>query len=214
MPTSPYGHIHCLVNFLSLTRPQSVLDIGLGNGKIGFIVRDVLDVMLGERYHKRDWRIKIDGIEIFEDYIQDHQKAIYDQIFIGNAYDVVDTLGTYDLIIMGDVLEHFEKNQAWQFVDKCIRHTDGPIIVCLPLGEEWKQPEIYGNPHEVHRSFWRAEEFEPFISAWEYFDYAVGKYGALLVKKEDYIDYRVNEIVRRDSVPMPSFRSVQRDPTP
>lgn len=194
MPTSPYGHIHCLVNFLALIRPQSVLDIGLGNGKIGFIARDVLDVMLGERYHKRDWRVKIDGIEIFADYIQDHQKAIYDEIFIGNANEVIDGLGTYDLIIMGDVLEHFEKDQAWQFFDKCIAHTDKHIIVCMPLGEKWKQPEIYGNPHEEHRSFWSAAEFEPFVCAWEYFNYKAGKYGALMIKKDDYIDYRTKAL--------------------
>lgn len=178
-----------------------MLDIGVGNGKIGFIARDVLDVMLGERYHKRDWRIKIDGIEIFEDYIQDHQKAIYDRIYVGNAFDVIDELGTYDLIVMGDVLEHFEKNIAWQFIDKCISHAEKHIIICIPLSEKWKQPEIYGNPYEQHRSFWQAEEFEPFICAWEYFNYSAGKYGAMLVKKEDYLDYRINALRKQDHVP-------------
>ena len=195
MPTSPYGHIHCLVNFLALIRPQSVLDIGLGNGKIGFIARDLLDVMLGERYRKKDWRIRIDGIEIFVDYIQDHQKAIYDNIFIGNAFDLIDNLGNYDLIVLADVLEHFEKEAARQFIDKCISHCDGHIIICMPLSEKWKQSEIYGNPHERHLSFWQAEEFEPFLCAWEYFNYSAGKYGAMLIKKEDYIDYRIKALL-------------------
>jgi hypothetical protein len=67
-----------MIEFLNQTRPSSLLDIGLGNGKIGFIARDYLDVMLGERHRKEAWQIKIDGIEIFADYIQNHQKSIYE----------------------------------------------------------------------------------------------------------------------------------------
>ena len=156
MPTSPYTHLTTIVEFLIATRPTSLLDIGLGNGKLGFIARDLLDVMLGERgkFKKKDWKTKIDGIEIFADYIQDHQKAIYDEIFIGNAFDVIDTLRTYDMIVLGDVLEHFEKNQARQFFGKCIAHSNKHLIVCIPLGEKWTQSAIYGNPYERHLSFW------------------------------------------------------------
>ena len=154
MPTSPYAHLYTIVEFLSNVRPASILDVGVGNGKMGFIARDLLDVMLGERYRKENWQVKIDGIEIFADYVQDHQKAIYDDIYIGNAFDVIDTLASYDVIILGDVLEHFEKNQARQFFDKCITHCNRHIILCMPLGEKWTQSSIYGNPYEQHLSFW------------------------------------------------------------
>ena len=196
MPTSPYTHLTTIVEFLIATRPTSLLDIGLGNGKLGFIARDLLDVMLGERgkFKKKDWTTKIDGIEIFSDYIQDHQKAIYDEIFIGNAFDVIDTLRTYDMIVLGDVLEHFEKNQALQFFDKCIAHSNKNLIVCIPLGEKWTQEAIYGNPYERHLSFWSFEEFEPFISNYNIFHYPPGPYGAFLIKKEDYIDYKIKEL--------------------
>ena len=176
MPTSPYAHLYPIVEFLNATRPASVLDIGLGNGKIGFIARDLLDVMLGERgkFKKEDWKTKIDGIEIFPDYIQDHQKAIYDEIYIGNAFDVIDTLPNYDIIVLGDVLEHFEKNQAYQFLDKCIAHSNKHLIVCIPLGEKWTQEATYGNPYERHLSFWSFEEFSPFICKNTIFRYAPG----------------------------------------
>lgn len=100
-----------MIDFLNETRPSSLLDIGLGNGKIGFIARDFLDVMTGERrkFSKEDWRTKIDGTELFPQYIQDDQRAIYDEIFIGNAFDVINTLWVYDMIVLNDVLEHFEK---------------------------------------------------------------------------------------------------------
>ena len=110
MPTSPYGHIETLVNYLNVSRPSSILDIGVGNGKIGFLARDFLDVMIGERYHKEDWQIRIEGIEAFPQYIQEHQKAVYDKIHIGNAFEVIDALGSYDMIILGDVLSRPEVN--------------------------------------------------------------------------------------------------------
>jgi len=196
MPTSPYTHLTTIVEFLIATRPTSLLDIGLGNGKLGFIARDLLDVMLGERgkFKKKDWKTKIDGIEIFADYIQDHQKAIYDEIFIGNAFDVIDTLRTYDMIVLGDVLEHFEKNQARQFFGKCIAHSNKHLIVCIPLGEKWTQSAIYGNPYERHLSFWSFEEFKPFTRCYKIFRYSPGPYGAFLIKKEDYIDYKIKEL--------------------
>lgn len=37
MPTSPYSHLNLYVNFLTDVKPESILDIGLGNGKMGFI---------------------------------------------------------------------------------------------------------------------------------------------------------------------------------
>ena len=196
MPTSPYARLYPIVEYLIVTRPASLLDVGVGNGKIGFIARDLLDVMLGERgrFKRKDWKTKIDGIEVFPDYIQDHQKAIYNDIFIGNAFDVIDTLGVYDMIVLGDVLEHFEKKQAYQFLDKCIAHVSGHLIVSVPLGENWTQEAIYGNPYERHLSFWSFEEFEPFICKYNIFRYAPGDYGAFLIKKEDYIDYKIKKL--------------------
>jgi len=178
--------------FLDKVRPSSILDVGVGNGKMGFIARDLLDVMLGERHRKEDWRIRIDGIEVFPDYIQGHQRAIYDNIYIGDAFEVIDRLGKYDLIIIGDVLEHFEKEKAWEFADKCAAHCNNFMIFNIPLGERWTQGEIYGNPHERHLSFWSYEEFEPFVEEKDLFSFpGIGLYGCLLINKNDYIHHRL-----------------------
>jgi hypothetical protein len=200
MPTSPYEHLYVIVNFLNNARPASVLDVGVGNGKIGFFARDLLDVMRGERgkYKKEDWKAIIDGIEIFPEYIQDHQRAIYDHIYIGNAFEVIDTLGTYDMIVLGDVLEYFEKNQAHQFLDKCIAHSNKHVFVCTPLGGKWTQPPIYGNLYEKHLSDWSFEEFKPFACGHNIYQYAQGDYGAFLIKKEDYIDCKIKALKSKD----------------
>jgi hypothetical protein len=196
MPTSPYGHIEAFVGFLWQARPASVLDVGLGNGKMGFVARDLLDVMLNERYLRKDWKVKIDGIEVFGDYIQDHQRAIYDTIHVGDAFEIIDDLGTYDMIILGDVLEHFDKDRARAFLDKCIAHADKHLAVFVPLGNTWQQPDIYGNPYERHRSAWFFDEFKPLYERYALFDYSAGPYGAFLVKKEDYVADRVERFLK------------------
>lgn len=194
MPTSPYAHLYQYILFLDRMRPTSILDIGLGNGKLGFIARDLLDVMLGERYRRETWQLQLDGIEIFDNYIQDHQRAIYDQIHIGDAYQVIDTLGTYDMIVLGDVLEHFTKERGWRFLDKCFSHANGSVSLFVPLGEGWKQPAIYNNPNERHRSAWFQDEFDPMSSLTEIYPYKVGPYGAFLIEKNNYIDHRVESL--------------------
>ncbi|MBI3793446.1 MAG: hypothetical protein HY280_01795 [Nitrospinae bacterium] len=194
MPTSTYSHIPAVVNYLAHTRPDSILDVGLGNGKMGFIARDFLDVMLGERFKKEDWKIKIDGLEVFPEYVQAHQRALYDEIFIGDAFDTIDNVGVYDMIIVGDVLEHFEKEKAWRFLDKCGAHSSKWIMLNIPLGEKWTQGAIYGNPHEEHLSFWRFEDFAPFTADHAVFSFPnIGEYGALLIRKDDYVHFRIRE---------------------
>jgi len=199
MPTSPYGHIHTFVRFLDTIRPTSILDIGLGNGKLGYIARDALDVMIGQAYRREDWKVKIDGIEFYSDYVHDHQKAIYDNIFIGDAFDVIDTLGAYDLVVLGDVLEHFEKNQAIEFLEKCISHTNSHIIIFIPLGNGWVQPDLYDKEKEKHLSSWDYDEFKSFVSDYEFFNYQPGPYGAFLIKKEDYINYKMDILMPKSN---------------
>jgi hypothetical protein len=191
MPTSTYAHINTVIKYLQDVRPASILDIGLGNGKMGYIARDLLDVMIGERYAKEDWRVRIDGIEAYEPYIQAHQRAIYDGIHVGDAFDVIDTLGTYDMIIIGDVLEHFDRPRAKQFLDKAAAHASKAILLSIPLGEKWTQDDIYGNDYERHRSFWSVDEFTSLATHAQVFKFeGLGLYGSFLIEPQKYIEVR------------------------
>jgi hypothetical protein len=199
MPTSPYSHIISLVEYLHAVRPKSILDIGLGNGKLGFIARDFLDVMLGGQYHKSKWQLQLDGIEVCRDYIQDHQKAVYDDIFIGDAYEVIDQLGRYDMILMGDVLEHFEKQRGLAFMDKCFQHAGEAIGLFIPLGDGWSQEDIYGNPYETHLSTWEMDELIPICTQHRLYRYGPGDYGAFLLDKDKYIEKRIENLKLRSN---------------
>jgi hypothetical protein len=182
MPTSTYAHIAVVAEYLEKIRPESVLDIGVGNGKMGFIARDLLDVMLGQRFRRSEWTLKLDGIEAFPEYIQPHQRAIYDEIHVGDAFEVLDTLGRYDAVILGDVLEHFEPERAHVMLRKCVAHADKAVILSIPLGERWTQEDIYDNPYERHLSFWTRESFEEMAIDARFFTFAgLGLYGSFLI---------------------------------
>ena len=45
MPTSTYEHIPLLVSFLITLRPQSILDVGVGNGKMVKVRKSFLENM-------------------------------------------------------------------------------------------------------------------------------------------------------------------------
>jgi len=196
MPTSPYVHIEYVAMLLVQLRPSSVLDIGLGNGKMGFIARDILDVMYGERYHKGNWQIRIDGIEAYKDYIQDHQRYIYDNIYIGDAYEVIDRLGSYDIVILGDVLEHFPKDRAWLFLDKCALHSNLALIVNIPIGPA-PQPAIYDNDYERHLSEWHVEELTPYCTDSRQWTLTSGmRYGSFLINKDSYLLQRATVLFK------------------
>jgi hypothetical protein len=205
MPTSPYSHMETFIGFLMQSRPRSILDIGLGNGKWGFLARDCLDVMLNQSYHRSQWRVRLDGIEVYPEYIQDHQRAIYDTIHIGDAFEVLDHLDEYDLIVLGDVLEHFEKPRAWDFFDKCIAHATRHLAVFIPLGKTWSQPEIYGNPFETHRSAWFFDELAPFSESHALFDYGAGPYAAFFIHRENYLNFRTQCLLSANPAPRDSL---------
>ncbi len=157
MPSSSWKHISKALEKIYDFSPNSVLDIGIGFGKWGFLLREYLDVWQG-RYNKTEWRIKIDGIEIFEPYILDTHRLLYDTILVGDAREVISKVGCYDLIIIGDVLEHLPKPDALLLIEQAVQKGK-VILVNLPLGV-WEQGELFDNPHEKHISTWTIGDLE------------------------------------------------------
>jgi len=160
MPSSHYFQLNEIVRLVTLTNPRSLLDIGVGFGKYGFLSREYLELGDGrERYH--DWQRRIDGIEAFKKYITSAHKFIYDRIYIGDALDILPTLKKkYDLILLVDVLEHFNYRQGMKLLAEC-KNRGKNLIVSVPknIGE---QKAIFGNPFEVHKFSWQKKHFARF----------------------------------------------------
>lgn len=154
MPTSRPYHLTWLCNKVIELKPQSILDIGIGFGSKGMLFREYSDVWYGNYF---DWKVRIDGVEIFKKYITPLQKKIYDKIYIGNILELVDKLPYYDMIYMGDVLEHIERQDALELIQKLKTKTRDLIIVTpVNVGQ---QGSIYGNENETHVSQWSLMDF-------------------------------------------------------
>lgn len=137
------------------TDPSSIMDVGCGFGKYGFLARENLEVR-HERYDREDWKVRIDCLEIFPRYITEMHKYIYDNIIMVDIrkYDVKG----YDLVILGDIIEHLNKEDAVALIDRLYENNLN-ILISTPDGF-MEQGEFLGNPHEEHLSGWDEEDFD------------------------------------------------------
>lgn len=137
-------------------RPSSILDVGIGNGKYGFLAKEYLHYW-GRRYDQV-WQTnnnyRIVGIEAFPDYIHEIHRLIYDEILIGDAADILLTLTTYqfDVLCLIDVLEHFDTYAGEKILAECQR-VARLTIISTPIAFE-PQLNAYDNEFERHKSLW------------------------------------------------------------
>lgn len=194
MPVSTSVHIsHCLQYIISLN-PRSILDVGCGFGLWGFLCREYLDVM-EERVQPKDWKIRIDGLELFEPYIQSHQRALYSSIQIGDIRELAPGIGNYELIIAGDVIEHLDKDEGEAVIEQLYEKATRALLVNIPLGEGWEHPERHGNPGELHRSQWTPEDFFPYPNIHQQFSLPAGDYGSFFCPKDCTAEQRADGLL-------------------
>src|SRR5947207_3113229 len=106
MPTSYPRSISPILEIVLQLRPDSVLDIGTGSGKYGVLLREYLDQWLAGSLQRR---ARIDGIEAHPAYVGALHRAVYDEVLVGDAVEIVRGLDRrYDLALLVDVFEHLE----------------------------------------------------------------------------------------------------------
>lgn len=156
MPSSRYDVIPFVLDQVVAMQPRSILDIGIGYGKYGVLFREYLDIWKVDKPY--DQRVtKIVGIEAFEEY-RNIVWDVYDEVLVGNVKELLDDLSKrpmFDLLFMGDVIEHFEKEEAKEIIRK-IPHKHRLIITPLVVSE---QTAVYKNDFEIHKSSWKWQDF-------------------------------------------------------
>ncbi|MER2261113.1 MAG: glycosyltransferase [Psychrobacillus sp.] len=158
MPTSWYQAIPEIVNLVVVDGPRSILDIGVGFGKYGLLLREVFDIPY-ERYEKDSWHLQLDGIEGYEGYNNPVHDYVYNNIYYGNIFEVLPTLKKkYDTLLLIDVLEHFDKKDGLRLIDELLRITNKSLIISTPLYPA-EQGEYLGNDLETHKSRWNIIDF-------------------------------------------------------
>ena len=157
MLSSHHFQLNEIVDAITLAGPEKLLDIGIGFGKFGFLAREYLELWKeGADYHKR--AVQIDGIEAYEPYITPVHKLIYDNIFIGNALEILPGLEEkYDLILMIDVFEHFTYEDGCRLLEYC-RKASRNILISVPVALS-PQEAVFGNRFEEHKYAWQKKDF-------------------------------------------------------
>lgn len=113
-------------------KPKSttILDVGAGWGKYRLLLPEY----------------KMDAVEVWKPYIEEEKlKKLYGKVYEKDICDVQDI--NYDVVIMGDVLEHIERERAVPLVER-IKKTCKQLYVVVPYN--YPQHEVNGNKHEIH----------------------------------------------------------------
>ena len=166
MPSSTHVHISKMVDWIVRLQPTSVLDIGIGFGKWGFLVREYTDIN-AHRYQREDWRVRIEGVEAFPEYVTPTYHYIYDQVYHGDLREVLPRLTTYDLVIIGDVIEHFDKEVGLDLLRQ-LRQKSRYILLSSPT--VFFTQELFENEFERHRSLWTVDDFKGFQFDYDEFE--------------------------------------------
>ena len=119
----------------NIRKDAKILDVGFGSGVYGKLLRAF-------NYQN------IDGVDVYDKNINEMGlDKIYDNIFIENIMDF--HFEHYDLIIMGDVLEHIELESAKELLRGFIENNKCSFMI-ISIPYEYEQGELYGNSHERH----------------------------------------------------------------
>ena len=133
--------------FLKQTDIKSIVDVGAGKG--------TYRNLLGQGYYWiaiEVWRNNVDKYELWK---------LYNKVYVDDIRSV--NLPDADCIILGDVIEHMEKESGLDVLKKCISEYNH-VVLSIPTGE-YPQGEIEGNPYEKHLSTWTFDEIEK-IADW------------------------------------------------
>lgn len=159
MPTSEVASIIPNLEAIHSINPKSMLDVGIGFGRYGYLAREILDYKFDDNGNLQPFQMRIDGIEIFPNYLTNIQRAIYDNIYIGDAFDIInETDYIYDLIFASDVIEHFRKNKAQEFIANALKKCE-TLYINTPY-IYYEQDVTYGNEYENHLSGWNIRDFK------------------------------------------------------
>jgi hypothetical protein len=116
----------------SFTSDVSILDIGAGAGTYSTLLKSSFPNM--------------DCVEVFEPYIEMFDlKSKYNNVYNENILNF--DFKYYDLILLGDILEHISKSDAIYLIEKLYNKCK-ELIIAVPFHSE--QGVHYDNEHEIH----------------------------------------------------------------
>ena len=164
MPSSNATGIEYVCHWLTNRKEgeiKSVLDVGPGFGKWGFLCRLHLQVYKKLQTLKQYMDVRktllVDAIEIYPQSITDLQYQIYNNIIQGDMRDILPAVEKYDLIIFGDVLEHVSLEDGLKCLE-IARQKAKYVLIIMPTRFFPGEANI-GNDAEKHKHVWDKKDF-------------------------------------------------------
>lgn len=138
-------------------KPRSILDVGCGWGRWGFLAREFLELW-EHNYQKEQWQVRIDCIDVHPGTWTPVHDFVYDHKYEGDVREFKLPLA-YDMAICCDVLEHIPKEDSLALVQR-LRDAGTSVVIGVPLGEMWPHYEGFdGNDFAGHVCHWFQEDF-------------------------------------------------------
>jgi len=157
MPTSEPRTLSIVHDIILRLAPRSVIDVGVGHGKTGVLIREYTDIW-HKRYKPEEWETVIYGIEVFPDYRNPLWDYAYNEVAIGDAATILPQLPDVDLITALDVWEHFTEDYARSLLQMCLSKARF-LLISTPI-QVPRQGVVLGNPWERHVSSWDPGRFQ------------------------------------------------------
>lgn len=158
---------------------ESVLDIGCGQGKPMFLIKQRMKVK------------RAVGVDLFEPYIDEARKQrIHDGYLLQDIRKINFKEGSFDVTLASHVLEHLRKKDALKVLKKMEKTAKKQVIVACPIGEMY-HPAVDGNKLQLHLSKFYPEDFEKR-------GYKIVRYGwKWLLGSEGLVHKMRNDLIRK-----------------
>lgn len=186
MASSFINQIPAIIHVIQKLQPGSVLDIGKGFGKYGFLIHEYIGINNNKKLDpgkslKDQSAISIDAVEVDPDLMLPHLEHLYRKIYFGDVLKIGDSLPRYDLVLMIDIIEHIDKTAAIALLKKLLAKGSN-IIIATP--RKFFEQELYESVYENHVSHWTVQDFRELAHlSVQYFD--AGAVYLLTVEKYD-----------------------------
>lgn len=171
MPHSWHYPLTLVMDRVARLQPRSIMDIGIGYGKWGLLVREALDWIPG-RLDRPTWQVRIEGVEVFP-YESPLHDWVYDKVTFADVLEFQEQISGFDLVLINDVIEHMDKLAALELLRSLVARNRN-VVVSTPV--DFFTQEIAANEHEHHISHWTRRDFDEFT-----YDYEVAGNAAMVV---------------------------------
>lgn len=155
-------NISPILDIIVETNPKRILDIGSAFGKFGLLAREAI---ISTRAEGQDLE-PVDDLEIgcveMAKYFQNmpYHENLYNFHYHEDARTIEwKEMPKFDLVMLIDVVEHWEKEEAIKVIADIKINTGAKILISTPRETVMYDQAIYGKDCPTHKSQWTPTDF-------------------------------------------------------